>query len=45
MLKFWEKAPPLAAVAAASLAGIEIDAQADPKFTNHSPPLLILPGG
>ena len=45
VLKYWEKAPPLAALAAASLAGIEIDAKADPKFTKDTLPLLTLPGG
>ena len=45
VLSYWEKAPPLAAVAAASLAGIELDAKPDPKATKDSPPLLTLPAG
>ena len=44
-LKYWDKAPPLAALAAASLAGVEIDAKADAKITKDTLPLLTLPGG
>jgi hypothetical protein len=42
-LTFWERAPPLAAVAAARAAAVELDAKADPKLTKDSAPILHLP--
>lgn len=36
VLSFWEKSPPLAAIAAAHLSGVEITAQVDPKGTRDT---------
>lgn len=42
-LAYWERAPPLAAIAAARLAGIPLESKADPKLNKDSPPVLTLP--
>ncbi|BDA45805.1 Glutamate-tRNA ligase, cytoplasmic [Coccomyxa sp. Obi] len=45
MLSYFEKAPPLAAMAIAKLCGVDVEFKADPKFTKDSLPALSLPGG
>lgn len=42
VLTFWERSPPLAVLAAAEIAGVQLDAKADPKFTKDSSILLSL---
>lgn len=42
LLSYWERSPPLAVLAAARLAGVDVDAKADPKFTKDSVVLLTL---
>ena len=41
-LSYWERSPPLAILAAARLAGVDVDAKADTKFTKDSEVLLTL---
>ncbi|EIE22615.1 glutamyl-tRNA synthetase, putative [Coccomyxa subellipsoidea C-169] len=45
LLSYFEKAPPLAAIAVATLAGVHVEIKADPKFTKDSLPALSIPGG
>ena len=41
-LKYWERGPPLAAIAALQLAGLPASVGDDDKFTKDSQPALIL---
>jgi hypothetical protein len=45
LLQYSGKFPPLAVVAAAEIAGIEIEIKEEPKFAKDAPPLLCLPEG
>ncbi len=45
VLSYFEKAPPLAAMAIAKLCGVDVEFKADPKFTKDSLPILSLLGG
>jgi len=45
ILSYFEKSPPLAAIAVANLSGVDVELKADPKFTKDSLPALSLPGG
>lgn len=45
VVQYFEKAPPLAALAAAKLGGLKINAEANPKFTKDSPPILVFTDG
>ena len=44
VLTYWERSPPLAVLAAAKIAGVQLDAKTDPKFTKDSSILLSLTG-
>lgn len=44
-LLFWERAPPLAILAAAAIAQVSVDAKPNPKFTKDSLPMLLLQSG
>lgn len=45
VLSFWDKAPPLAAAAAAKLAQVPLDIKADPKGSKDTVTCLTLPAG
>ena len=45
VLSFWDKAPPLAAAAAAKLAHVCLDIKADPKGNKDTATCLTLPAG
>jgi hypothetical protein len=45
LLSYFEKAPPLAAIAVVQLSGVDVEIKADPKFTKDSLPALSVPGG
>lgn len=45
LLSFWERAPPYGALAVSGLAGVPIEAKADPKATKDTSTKLTLPSG